>query len=433
MVIPLAARLVSHLRAIAHTSFTLFLSLTLLSYSGAWDQGPFAWGGVPLPGLPLTVGVLSWLPVLTALSSAAVWRLERRPLDLGLRRGGLGWPLLALVGWSLLNLGRAAEPALMIIMLGLWAGVTLFIWNERPRLVWPLALALVGQALVGVAQFVGQRSLGLTWLGEPTLDPQHSGVSVVMNGDRRWLRAYGINSHPNRLGLKLTLLTLYLLGARQAYRGWARAALRLALITGGVGLLASLSRSAWLGLAVGSGAMLWPYARAWRAGQAGTWQRALWQRTGVVVLLVGVIFLALYGNAVLGRFLALDQPLEQRSLTERVRDLALALTLLQTHPWLGVGSGHYVAAAQALDPLAGLVHNVPLLWGAELGWPGLLLWLWLWLTPLAQRDLWRQRPAAAAMWLALIVIGLFQPEISPFTLQGAVLLGLVGGLVGRAT
>lgn len=426
------ARLARILHVIAHLSFSLFLGLTLLSYSGEWDQGPFAWGGVRLAGLPLTVGILSWLPVVSALSGAALWRLERRRLDMALRAGGLGWPLLALAGWIALNIPRAAEPAPVSIMLGLWGGVTLFVLNERPRLVWPLTLVLIGQSLVGIAQFVSQRSVGLTWLGEPTLDPQASGVSVVMNGEQRWLRAYGINSHPNRLGLKLTLLMLYLLGAREAYTGWARAGLRSALIVGGVGLLVSLSRSAWLGLAAGLAVMLWPNVRAWRAGQSAAGQRSAWQRRGGLILLVGVIFLGLYGNVVVGRFLDLDQPLEQRSLLERTRDTALALRLLHAHPWTGVGIGRYVEAAQTLDPLAGLVHNVPLLWGAELGWPGLLLWLWLWLTPLLRRSVWRTHTPTAAMWLALGVIGLFQPEISPFTMQGAVLLGLACGLMAQA-
>lgn len=420
------------LHSAAHICFIAFLSLTLLTYSGEWDQGPFAWGALRLPGLPLHIGVLSFLPAVAAVSGAMAWRLTGRRPTWGLGRRGLGRPMLALTIWALLNLGQASQPALVVVMLGLWGGVMLFLLNEEPALVWPLALTAALQAAVGVGQFVSQHSLGLTWLGEPMLDPQQAGVSVVMNAGERWLRAYGINSHPNRLGLKLTLLLMMLLGLRPRVAGRARAWLDALCLIGGMGLLVSLSRSAWLGLGVGLTVLAYPHLAVWRTERAGFRTiRPIWWQTSGPVVMVGLLFLSVYGGVVFGRFFALDHPLEQRSLTERARDLPIALELLRAHPWAGVGVGQSVAAAQALNPQAGLVHNVPLLIGAELGWPGLLLWLWLLITPLARPGAWSAHLPRTALWLALVVIGLLQPELSPFTLQGAVLLGLVCGVVGR--
>jgi O-antigen ligase len=133
--------------------------------------------------------------------------------------------------------------------------------------------------------------------------------------------------------------------------------------------------------------------------------------------LLGLLLFA-YRDLVFSRLFALDTPTEAQSLSDRRRDAALAVAVIRGAPLTGVGLGDYLAAAQQLDADAARVHNVPLLVAAELGVPGLLLWLWLMIAPF-----WlRLRPAAAprryadlgprlAPWVAMLVINTFDTTL----------------------
>jgi hypothetical protein len=74
------------------------------------------------------------------------------------------------------------------------AGLYLYIVNEihsLDQLVLPVALQVIIQATIGIAQVLSQHSLGLAQLGELILDPQVNGVSIVWAGGMRSLR-YGV-------------------------------------------------------------------------------------------------------------------------------------------------------------------------------------------------------------------------------------------------
>lgn len=150
---------------------------------------------------------------------------------------------------------------------------------------------------------------------------------------------------------------------------------------------------------------------------------------GALPLLAVLLLLTAYGDLALSRFVALDSTLEATSITERVRDGALALRVFADAPWAGVGPGAYLAAAQRLDAAAGQVHNVPLLAAAELGLPGLLLVLALFAGPFWAA--WRRgailrAPGALAPWVALVIISLFDTTLwFASSWQTAVLFGLV--------
>jgi hypothetical protein len=74
---------------------------------------------------------------------------------------------------------------------------------------WPLAAAMLLQAVVALPQFYLRSSIGLRRLGEITVNAAWSGASVVMVGEQRWLRAYGLAQHPNLLaGCLMTMLWL---------------------------------------------------------------------------------------------------------------------------------------------------------------------------------------------------------------------------------
>lgn len=414
----------------------LLLVLALLSHSHGGQQGPFTWGGVSLPG-GWRVGPLSLLPMLWALGLLWRWWLARRV-------GGWSWgarrvtlPLAGLTLLAVIN-GLVWQWDTAVLMLFLFWLVYLSFINLFPQhppwhgLIGVIALVIIVQAGVAIAQFGWQRELGLVWLGEPVLTPFAQGISVVMNGEIPWLRAYGLNSHPNRLGWKLVLLWLMLWPCQRVVSGRLRAVVWLALVSGMAGILVSLSRSAWLAWLAGVAVLIVADWLAWRGGAARPFTSPHLSRPPLLLtglILAGPVLFALaYGQILIGRFSRPSDALEILSFLERLRDAPLAWQLMISHPWSGVGLGQFRQAAVQLHPLAGLVHVTPLLVGAELGAPGFLGWLWLLAAPLLRRDLLPDYAPQTAVWIAIIVIGLLQPEPTPFTMQGAILFGLAAAL-----
>jgi O-antigen ligase len=227
---------------------------------------------------------------------------------------------------------------------------------------------------------------------------------VQMAGGQRWLRAYGTLSHPNTLGgFLLPGLALALerfIATRR--RGWAAAGALIAL-----GLVLTFSRSAWVAgaamLAVGAW-LGWPH---WR-GQIHLVNVRRWAVGGAVILaLVGLPLMPIL--AARANLLGEAQPLERRSLSDRVQLSLAAVAMFVDRPLFGVGAGAFVvqlyqtrAVELPLEP----AHNLPLLLAAELGLPGLLA-LGVAAAAVAWR-LWRRRGPAAPAEVALgaAVVGL---------------------------
>jgi hypothetical protein len=382
-------------------SFGLFLLLTLVTPS--WRYGPFAWWPLlsfaELAGAPMKLGLLNFLPgvVLAGwLAGRFLLQGQRRPWQWGRRHVTLSFLGLTLLG--LLSLEPALTRRTFIHGGGLllaWL-VYLYIINERPNLTLPLALVVLSQSLIGVAQFWRQADLGLIGLGELPLNPAFEGVTVLWARDQPWLRAYGLTAHPNLLGAILTILLLFLLPAAVRQRGWRQIGLVIVTVLGLLGLLVSFSRTAWLGFGFGLLAWLLFSGRLRRPAippNQGARRRRRLAFLGLspqhfhltprritlallALLPVLLIFYA-YRDLVFSRFLDLDTPIEARSIDQRLYDARLALRIIAGQPWSGIGLGAYWDVARTFDPDAAVVHNVPLLVTAELGLPGLLLWVWL--------------------------------------------------------
>lgn len=423
------------LRHVSQWLFGLMLFLLLVNHASA-SGGLFAWLPLPLPtavfGQNWQIGLLTLLPILIGL----LWLIriktehrevfDKRHCVAGTSRR-FSWGetavTLPLALFSLFILSQLTPSMIhYLALLGLCWFIYLFLLNNptwKQKNLWIiLASVLLVQGSVGVAQFMAQREVGLPLLGEPTLNVLVEGTSVAQRGSQNWLRAYGLNSHPNQLGLLLMALCLLIWPSRHLARGGWRWLFWLGLTAGMAGLLVSLSRSAWLGLALGGIVYGLPRVTAGRL-----LRREL--LLPLAVLAAGVLLFTLaYGDVLAGRLLALDSPLESRSLWERQRDTGLAVQLIGQRPFQGVGLGEYVAAAGSLDGSAVIVHNVPLLLGAELGLFGLALWLLFWLWPLWQCGRLPEYRSATAVWVALIFVALVQPEPLLFLPKGAVLWGL---------
>jgi len=283
---------------------------------------------------------------------------------------------------------------------------------------------------VGLAQVANQADIGLHSLGEFRLDPAVSGVSVVQAEGERWLRPYGLISHPN---IYAGMLVVMVLAASAAYL-WARPRHRwlilLALLPGIWALALTFSRSAWLGLAVGGGVLIalsWAYIRHhWRPVAM----------LGVTGVLMAGLFMALYAPFVLARAGAGQEETEVYSVGERLLFTHVAAEAIRSAPVTGIGAGNfpwfgsvYLFENSDFEIRGRDVHNIFLTLWAELGAMGLGLFaLALLLTyGIALRGPQRkQRAPWLAGLTALMVIGLF--DHYPVTLiQGNTLLfGLIG-------
>lgn len=381
-----------------------------------------------LPALPLDLGQIALAVALGAWFVHAAKRHELR-----IPRSPLTLPLAVFLAAGLLSLTGALSLGAGLEELIKWAELLLVMWltvefaertsQAEPKVLheygrrgkWKfllgavLAAALL-QALIGIWQF-GLRGDG----------PEHF---QILGGD--YYRAYGTFEQPNPfggfLGLALPIAAALVLSAMTAWGRplWAairarrpvaarpvlRAAFskRLWAVLGAgamagllaMGLIASWSRGAWLGVAAAGAVMLFALPR-----------RA-WQGAALLVIAALAAYLALRFNllpaAIASRLTGfapfagtfdvrgVDITDANFSVIERLAHWQAASGMARQHFWLGVGLGNYevVYPAYALInwPAAlGHAHNIYLNMLAETGIIGLAAYLGLWIAVLWQT--WR--------------------------------------------
>jgi len=425
------------------------LTYVLFFSTPSWKHGVFARFSllsVSLAGMTYPMGVFVLLPIV-AVVAGMCGRLIGKA-----RHGSYCWRItLPVVSLGLLILARAwpAQVLSVSVLASLAIGLFLFAYvctvgamTERSVII-IFTILLLLQGIVGSAQFLTQRSVGLSWLGEFDLHPEGKLVSVIDIGGKRWLRAYGLTAHPNLLGGYLVLWLLVCLGqvaqGRPKQRGISAIHVWLAIIIGAAGVFCSFSRSAWLGLVVG----LAYFVALERSHIRAVRHRLGNRRAMVVALIVCVVALTVlfvYRELLLTRLFRLDTPLESRSIRERFEEVAQAWGLICERPLVGVGSGYYLRALwdRAGDrppPGFRLIHNIPLLSFAELGFLGPVMWLWMLLTPVvvSLRTSWRRlvgpsEAGWAAAFAAATVFSMFDSYLYlPVTLWPTLCLGVLAG------
>lgn len=357
--------------------------------------------------------LLFWLVSLPLLHR----RIEARPFIISLPLAGLTLAGVASIPFSV-DPALSAYQALRLILLG---GFYLYVVNEIHSLktvALPAALMILSQGWVAILQAFAQHSIGLQALGEYTLDPQWNGVSIVLSGGERMLRAYGLTDHPNILGgcLALAMLVLGIWSASQPATPW-RPVFLAVMGVGGLALLYTFSRSAWIALAGGG---LLAAGLFFKTGQREIGRQWLVTGLGILLLLIPFIFnLAPSLGIRLGFGGSFTQVAsEEQSLGERKLLDETANQLFANQPLTGVGLGAFAIAQQAAFPNFPVdyqpAHLVLLEAAAETGIFGALFYVCLLLAPWLA--LWLKRRqlqfsagliGASALLLAISLIGLF--------------------------
>lgn len=211
-----------------------------------------------------------------------------------------------------------------------------FIVNEIHSPVWvivPVMLQVIIQSMVAIGQSLAQSSLGLQILGEHSLDPVRSGVSVVIADGSRFLRAYGLSDHPNILGGCIAfgfvlMLAVVLYGNRRQ-----PVLASVVFLVAFPALVMTFSRSAWLSLMVAGSFMVGFEASARRWDSV---KRAI--LLGVLSLLVVTPFItkniSLFQSRINSGNIAQDDQMR-----ERVFLLGAGNTLFVEHAAIGIGLG----------------------------------------------------------------------------------------------
>ncbi len=263
--------------------------------------------------------------------------------------------------------------------------------------------SLILPTLLGLWQFFSQTAFVDKWLGLAQHKPDLGGTSVVetfSNGivSGRWLRAYGSFDHPNifagviAVGILVTLILLChfslngkFLGTKSPigdlvpknkfiFQGQAYFLclfLHFCLALFSAGLFASLSRSAWLALALG---IIFVGTFLFLQKNFAALKNLIYG--SFIIAAVFLVMFSEYQNLVNVRVEG-GTRLENLSLDQREVYLQQAKTLILQKPITGVGIGNYIGSLAKLKPNNQAwtyqpVHNVLLLIWAELGIFGLL-------------------------------------------------------------
>lgn len=353
---------------------------------------PLPIGGLPLDGADLLVGLV----IAAWLAQGVVRRrivLPRAPLSL-LLLAFVGVLAMSLVGAESYRDGLPELVKWLEVLLLYWCVAAVLPQNRAGWLIAGLLVAGIGQALLGLVQFVTQTG------------PE----AFVLLG--RFMRAYGTFRQPNPYAGYLGLVAPFAISLalwawfsrtpqpfsraqdrtkdtdRPSSR-WLRIALPAAAGLISLGLLLSWSRGAWLAYIAAVTVVVLAHTR--RAAPAAI---------PIVVAVLAIGFVFGLGNLLppslanrlneLQEFVGLvdirrvEVTDANFSVIERIAHWQAALGMWASHPWLGVGIGNYAIAYPAYnlprwyEPL-GHAHNVYLNFGAEAGLLGFLAYIGLWI------------------------------------------------------
>ena len=340
---------------------------------------------VGLPGIDLT-GIRFHHQVHSIRASemlamvAALLFIRAGPPGLLRLRGALGTfaaAALMLAGLAAASSLWAPYPRLALLQgahLAIWVAFAIVVARLRMpphRMAATFVLGLLVHVVVGLAQAVAQRNVGLWALGELRIRPGPP-WSTIADGGGEFLRVYGLSPHPNVLAGHLAIGLVLCMGLaslrRPIGRAWVVAASAALFII----LVLTFSRSGLLGAVVAV-----TVSAVWRS-RIGSGR--LIAGPGCALAVCAAITIVLFAwtlhRHLPAESVVTDLLLRPYGATQRLGLMHAAVRLMADHPLGGVGARNFSAAARAVTPdqtMLDSVHSVPLLIGAELGLTGLIL------------------------------------------------------------
>lgn len=240
-----------------------------------------------------------------------------------------------------------------------------------------LGLSAFAQAVIAIAQFYAQKSVGLWFLGEPSVDAATKGVARVTIEGVSYLRSFGTLPHANILA---AFLVLGFVALAHAYFTAApeHKYLRINFVIGMATILYALvftfSRSGWIVAGLSICAIL---AYGFTKHE---FRRIALGFLGIIIILSSFLVYS-FGWAIAPRA---GFAQGEASVDHRVFYNEIGVTLIKSHPF-GVGIGNQVIVAdngglyadKGLTQiwLAQPVHNIYILIASELGILGIIIFL----------------------------------------------------------
>lgn len=338
------------------------MAILLLPWQTRWFLDA-TWAGWPWEMGRFSV-YASWIPMLVAI--VAGWRsAERRPM--------VPWswiaPVVAFIFLTLFATDGESAPLrawsvwwVQVAMLVVFAA-TLVRHVFRERFVMWFVVSLWPQALLAFSQAATNAVVGSKWIGVASQEAARSGVAVVDAGGR-FLRAYGGFPHPNIFGAWMAAGAIVALdGASRAHRKrderWKLWALSSAAFS--IAVAFSVSRAAWIGLCLGI------------LGWIAIRMRGVEKRRALLIASVPLFAFCVAAASRPALFrarAAVQGRIEARSVGERVDSYRTALRLWRERPLVGAGINADILRAvpdrpQPAPPQP--IHDLPLLWLAQLG------------------------------------------------------------------
>jgi hypothetical protein len=217
-----------------------------------------------------------------------------------------------------------------------------------------LFIAILYSSLIAIVQFVFQHSIGgpLWFLGERTFTIDTPGIARSVIHGKDVLRAYATFPHPNVFaGFLVAVLPLFLMQvfSKISYV-WRRIYIGV-LLLGTIALALTASRSAWVVYLV---SMCW----VWYVHK---------KHHGISMLAVALA---------VGYFAISPLSSSDESIVVRAQLNWASISMIQDHPWLGVGLGNFLVALPDFLPSRTIyflqpVHNIYLLLVSEVGVVGI--------------------------------------------------------------
>jgi len=356
----------------------------------------------------------------------------------------LSIPLAGLLITGLFSALFSIQPTLSLfvyVRMALMGGLYLYLVNEIKSLrsiLWALGAMVIIQANIGILQVLGQKSLGLVFLGELELNPSFSGISIVWMEGFRSLRAYGLSNHPNILGGLLSFALLLLAGVYIKGQSSKKVILVGVFITGLAALFLTFSLAGWMSFVIGLIAFI-AFLAADRQNEAIRNMFYL-MTAGFIILLPLIVHNARYLEPVLSFGpLARGEDTANNNSERAALNLA-ANEIFSSNALKGVGLGAFPIALKGAQPGFGYdyqpPHNILLAAAAEIGLFGALSLFFAQISPWIV--LWTRRKRLSPSFdlivvsgalAAITIVGLF--DYYPWSLPaGHLWLWLLWGLWG---